>query len=635
MNSFKIKGKIIILVLLSSLYLFGFQDNTHASIVNPKQTYTYAMMERDILAIAAKYPDLVSYKVIGKSEYGRDIFAVSVGKGPSNILITGSHHAREWMTTNLSMHMIDQYAKAYQTNSNFGPYRTRNILNDSTIWFVPMLNPDGVELQQRGLSALPSSQHTSLLVMNDGSPNFKRWKANGKGVDLNRQYDANWANIRGNPGRPYYQNYKGPAPHSSREVQALVNFTHQIDPEMAINYHSSGEVLFWNYKQSGARYQRDLSYARGVSNLTGYTLIYSGANPSGGGMTDWFVDKWHRPALTPELGRYVGQTNLPISAYDRIWQQNQRVGLYIAQEGHKLFVPRITEFATAQVKSSQLLANRLDPYYRISDAGDFIISKEFMDLYNHNRRQISRTHTTLEKINGGQKNWLLDQLAYAEEKVLRSAYVIDVGNNGVRVNHASADVEAHIRADKLTDSAVSAYHHLSSEIRRAENSIGRLPGSSNRALASNTFVLPAKIKREALIFEVTLYELYNRAEEYLANGQFDQVERELSLSNRIQNRANRIKEDGNRLHPGMYPQLNGIEQQLSSWEEDIRNRLITMQSSSQEHMDSSAIQEGSEEEAIVESEGTLDQADDKVTEENSQEVAEETVEGTKFTEEDE
>lgn len=58
------------------------------------------------------------------------------------------------------------------------------------MWFVPMVNPDGVTLQQEELKAFPISLHASLLEMNEGSKNFKRWKANAKGIDLNRQYKA-------------------------------------------------------------------------------------------------------------------------------------------------------------------------------------------------------------------------------------------------------------------------------------------------------------------------------------------------------------------------------------------------------------------------------------------------------------
>src|SRR5699024_10211609 len=98
----------------------------------------------------------------------------SLGNGKATTFINGSLHAREWISTNLNMYMLENYAKAYTTNRNIQGYNARKILNDTTIWFMPMVNPDGVTLQQRGLGAFPKKDHASIIRMNGGSNNFKR-----------------------------------------------------------------------------------------------------------------------------------------------------------------------------------------------------------------------------------------------------------------------------------------------------------------------------------------------------------------------------------------------------------------------------------------------------------------------------
>jgi g-D-glutamyl-meso-diaminopimelate peptidase len=146
------------------------------------------------------------------------------------------------------MNMIEEYAISYTNNTNIGGYNTKSILSNTSIWFVPMVNPDGVTLQQFGLNAFPSSMHSKLKNMNDGSSNFKRWKANLDGIDLNRQYNAGWATIKSNVTHPYYMNHKGMYPEQAKETKMLVNFTYQIKPEIAVSYHSAGRILYWNYK---------------------------------------------------------------------------------------------------------------------------------------------------------------------------------------------------------------------------------------------------------------------------------------------------------------------------------------------------------------------------------------------------
>lgn len=85
---------------------------TNISFVNPRKTYTYNQLGSDIKKLAAAYPDLISYKVVGNSEYGRNLYAVSLGKGEPTTFINGSLHAREWITTSLNMNMIEECAKA-------------------------------------------------------------------------------------------------------------------------------------------------------------------------------------------------------------------------------------------------------------------------------------------------------------------------------------------------------------------------------------------------------------------------------------------------------------------------------------------------------------------------------------------
>lgn len=309
----------------------------NTNIVNPNQVYSYNAMVRDIKKLQQAYPDLITYKVVGKSEYNRDIYAVSLGYGKAKTFINGSHHAREWLTTNLNMYMIEEYAKAYVKNKRISGFDVKSILNNTTIWFIPMVNPDGVTLQQEGIKAFPKSIHNELINMNNGSKNFKRWKANAKGIDLNRQYAAGWATIKNNPGKPYYQNFKGYTPESSAETKTVLKFVREIKPEMAVAYHTSGQIIFWNYLQTGARYDRDHIYAKKISSMTGYKLIYPVGTPSGGGFTDWFISSQKKPAFTIEIAPYSGQTNPPISEFKNGWSQNKGIGLYVAQESAKLY----------------------------------------------------------------------------------------------------------------------------------------------------------------------------------------------------------------------------------------------------------------------------------------------------------
>lgn len=181
-----------------------------------------------------------------------------------------------------------------------------------------------VTLQQQGLKVFPKKLHNQLIKMNNDSLNFKRWKANAKGVDLNRQCDVGWETIVGNPGKPYYNNFKGKRPESAAEVKAVLKLVKEIDPQISVTYHSTGKIIYWNYLQTGSRYHHDYALAKQLSKMTGYSLVYPRGIPSGGGFTDWFVHKLKRLGFTIEISRYYYETNPPFSEFPDVWRENRR-----------------------------------------------------------------------------------------------------------------------------------------------------------------------------------------------------------------------------------------------------------------------------------------------------------------------
>lgn len=337
------KGLVLFMgILLGSLSFWSYKGEA-ASYVNPNQTYTYETMTSNIKTLAQKYPGLVQYRSIGKTPYGRDIWAVKLGRGDATVLYNASHHAREWMTTNIVMEMIDQYSERYVSNGTMDGYNVANVLNNTSIWFVPMTNPDGVVLQQKGLSAFPTSAHANLIKMNGGSKDFKRWKSNAQGVDLNRQYPARWEQISNNAKAPSYKDYKGSAPLVTKEAKAVSALTYLVDPEITNSYHTAGRILYYHFNYGTNTFEGDKTLGTTLANMTGYRLIPPDTQlSSGGGYKDWFIQTFKRPGFTFELAPYAGETNPPITIINEEWTRNKKAGLYMAVEGDKRWEKRIT-----------------------------------------------------------------------------------------------------------------------------------------------------------------------------------------------------------------------------------------------------------------------------------------------------
>lgn len=304
-----------------------------AKIVNHDVVYTYEQMKQDLETMKQKYPNSLTVKSIGQSHLGREIWAAKLGKGERNLLLIGSHHGREWLTTSLLMVMLENYLRSYDKGEQIGCFPT-TIFDDVAIWFVPMLNPDGVTIQQKGLTAVPKTMADDIFEMNAFSPDFSRWKANGIGIDLNRQYPAGWSALK-EVSIPWYQFHKGRAPMTAMEVVTITDFTKKIMPSLALSYHSTGREIFWNYK-NGNQMERDKYLANKVSLLTGYSLSKPVKEATGGGFTDWFITTFHQPGMTIEICPLIDEGSPPLSIFQQEWKRNELVGIMLAKEIQKM-----------------------------------------------------------------------------------------------------------------------------------------------------------------------------------------------------------------------------------------------------------------------------------------------------------
>ncbi|NMD72008.1 carboxypeptidase [Bacillus sp. DNRA2] len=308
-------------------------ETCFAKIVNPNVVYTYAQMDQDLKTMERKYGNSLQVTSIGKSHLGKEIWAAKLGKGNRNILLIGAHHGREWLTTSLLMVMLENYVRSYDKGEQIGCFST-NLFDEVAIWFIPMLNPDGVTIQQKGLTAVPKYMADDIFEMNALSPDFSRWKANGIGIDLNRQYPAGWSALK-EVSVPWYQFHKGPAPMVAKEIVTITAFTKNINPSVALSYHSSGREIFWNYK-NGSYLERDKYLANKVSLLTGYTLSKPIKEATGGGFTDWFITTFHKPGMTIEICPLIDEISPPLSIFKEEWKRNELVGIMLADEVQKM-----------------------------------------------------------------------------------------------------------------------------------------------------------------------------------------------------------------------------------------------------------------------------------------------------------
>jgi g-D-glutamyl-meso-diaminopimelate peptidase len=304
----------------------------HSNLLSPKKNVSHAEMSYLVRVFAAMYPEFTKLEQIGKSVEGRPIYAIRLGNGKKEVLFDASLHAREHMSTNVVLEMLDTYGFHYLNKTNYAGFNVRSTLDSVSIWFVPMMNPDGVTLVQSGAKAVKNG---ALATRINGSSNFARWKANVRGVDLNDNFDANWNKVKSSTTKPSYAGYGGPRAFSEPESVALRDFVLKHSFKTYISYHSSGQVVYWFQWQKGAQATRDLTLARRITSLTGYSIVPPMYLQGSGSSADWFIHEKKMPGLTIEISPFVGNRPVPLTYWDRIWKQNHKVGLFVAQDAAK------------------------------------------------------------------------------------------------------------------------------------------------------------------------------------------------------------------------------------------------------------------------------------------------------------
>ncbi len=226
--------------------------------------HTYQEISDELAAIAQAYPQITRLHSIGKSIESRDLWALKISDHPEleeadepGVLYTGNIHAREIITPEIIMDFMQILVNGYGADAHI-----THLVDNRQLWLIPMINPDG---------------HVRVEIGDYFWRKNRRLNPDSTyGVDLNRNFSFQWGydNI-GSSSRTGRETYRGTAPFSEPETQALRDLVTSHSFVAALNYHSYGRMCIfpWGYiSQDTPHHDLFMDMGQNLTRDNGYML---------------------------------------------------------------------------------------------------------------------------------------------------------------------------------------------------------------------------------------------------------------------------------------------------------------------------------------------------------------------------
>lgn len=285
--------------------------------------YDYNKLIQDIKILTDNYSIIESFS-IGKSVMGKEIPCLKVGCGDRKIFLSGAYHGLEYLTSAFLVKFLSNYTVKLITEKEYFGYDIKKLYHNVTLYIVPMVNPDGVDIALNGLD-ITNSYHRRLISM-VGIHSFNNvWQANVNGVDINHNFNANWQMV---VDRPSPSKYGGECAESEPETRAVTEFVKKENFDMLLAFHSQGREIYYDF--DGMVSENSLQTAKKMAKESGYAVCVPEGSASFGGCKDWFIKEFGKEGFTVEIG--LGKNPLPMSMLDDVYDENAKIALCAMNE---------------------------------------------------------------------------------------------------------------------------------------------------------------------------------------------------------------------------------------------------------------------------------------------------------------
>jgi hypothetical protein len=312
---------------------------------------SFDQVKAEMLALEQKYHGIMRLYSVGDSVQGRELMVMKISDNPDvdevepEFKYVSSMHGDEITGRQLMLKLIDDIGKAYLNHDG----KISDLVNNTEIYIMPSMNPDGSELHQR---------------------------ANARGADLNRNF-------------PELSGIGEANPQVEVETKAMMDFEASRQFALSANFHGGAEVVNYPWDAIVDRHPLDrliygisLDYAQKAPYI-GASRDFTNGITNGydwyqvlGGMQDWTYRKFNDLQVTIELSN----TKWPdFNQMDYYYQQNYPALVSFMEKVHQgagfvLRTPGLSgEVSIVDVQGQNLgtFPFRNSEFYKVLPEGDY------------------------------------------------------------------------------------------------------------------------------------------------------------------------------------------------------------------------------------------------------------------------
>ena len=230
-------------------------EKLNIAVTDTTAFHTYDELSSELYTLSTAYPTICRLTTIGQSWENRQLYIMKISDNPGvdepepEICFLANQHAREWVTEEVALGLIEYLLQNYSTDTY-----VKSLVDRTQIWILPLANPDGKEYT-----------HTT----------DRTWRKNRRnngggvyGVDLNRNFSYQWGNLSGGSNDSTSSVYFGPYAFSEPEDIAFRDFVQSRNLDLVINYHSYGQHIMYPWAWSYSP----------LSNISTYQALANGIN---------------------------------------------------------------------------------------------------------------------------------------------------------------------------------------------------------------------------------------------------------------------------------------------------------------------------------------------------------------------